>query len=91
MPAVDDYATLATGLDGPFSNQTIVTPSDTVDLTDETRAVYIGAAGALKVTTAGGQTIVIPSGILAVGVPHPMRVTRIWSTGSTATPVVAVW
>lgn len=91
MAAIDDYATLQPGLDSPLIHMAVVTPSDTLDLTDVTRSVYIGAAGALKVTTEGGETLTLASGVLAVGVKHDLRLTRIWATGTTATPIVAAW
>lgn len=73
----------------PPANVALVTPSDSTDLAFVTRAVSFSAAGALKVTTENGQTVVIPSGALAAGVQHAMRVTRIWSTGTGATDIVA--
>lgn len=91
MPALDDFSFLGKTADGPASHAAIVTPSDSTDLASATRAIYIGAAGAVKLTTLGGETLVLASGVLAVGVPHPIRATRIWSTGTTATPIVAVW
>lgn len=91
MAATDDFASLATGLDGPLVHLVNVTPDDANDLAHVTRAVYIGAAGALKVTTVGGETITIPSAVLGAGVAHKMRVTRIWATGTTATPIMAAW
>lgn len=91
MAAIDDYATQATGLDSPLMHLAIVTPSDTVDLTDVSRAIYIGAAGTLKVTTEGGETVTIPSGTLSAGTPHKLRVSRVFATGTTATGIVVGW
>lgn len=91
MAAIDDYASQATGLDSPFAHLAIASPSDTVDLVDVSRVIYIGAAGALKVTTEGGETITIASGVLGVGSPHKLRLSRIWSTGTTATPILVGW
>lgn len=91
MAAIDDYSNQATGLDSALAHLVIVSPSDTVDLVDVSRVIYIGAAGALKVTTEGGETVVIASGVLSAGVPHKLRVSRVWATGTTATPILAGW
>ena len=67
-----------------------VTPADGSDLPDgPSMAVYIGGAGNLKVTTLKGDTLVI-SGLLA-GCVYPFRVSRIWSTSTTATNIIAMY
>jgi len=91
MAAIDDYVTQATGLDSPLAHLALVTPNDTVDLTDVSRVIYIAAAGTLKVTTEGGETVTIASGTLNVGVPHKLRVSRIFATGTTATGIMVGW
>jgi hypothetical protein len=65
-----------------------VTPSDTTDLVAASTAIFVGGAGNLRVTMLGGG-IVTFSG-LPVGW-HPIRVTRVWGTSTTATNIVAVW
>ncbi len=72
-------------------NVALVTPSDSADLTTPTRGVSFATAGALKVTTVGGQEVTIPSGALAAGIIHPLQVKRIWSTGTGAANIVAYW
>lgn len=67
----------------------LVTPDDATDLGFQTRAISFAANGAIRVTTSGGDTVTIPSGALAAGVMHPLQVTRIFSTGTTATGIVA--
>ena len=79
------------GVDAPPRNIALVTPSDSVDLVNESRAISFGTVGAIKVTTSGGQTIVIPSGALAAGVQHAMIIKRIWSTSTTAADIVMYW
>lgn len=64
-----------------------VTPSDSVDLTDgSTKGVLVGVTGNVKITYETGVTDTVA---LAAGVWHPMAVTRIWSTGTTATGIHA--
>lgn len=63
--------------------------SDADDFTTfPVRGVSFGTAGALKVLTAGGDTVTVPSGALAVGVIHPMQLRRVFSTGTTAADIV---
>lgn len=69
----------------PVANLANVTPSDGTDLAVFSRAIYVGTAGAVKLTTVGGQDITTPT--LAVGW-HPIRASRIWSTGTTASNIM---
>ena len=74
---------------GPIENGFAVTPADGADQAQVCRAIWIGGSGDLKVTTRGGDTFTL------VGVPAgtllPLRATRIWSTGTTATNLVALY
>lgn len=65
-----------------------VTPSDSADLTDDARCLWIGGAGAVKVTTVGGSTETF-SGCTA-GSILPVQVRRVFSTGTTATLILAL-
>jgi hypothetical protein len=88
---MSDYADYDSDSTSPPAHAALVTPSDSTDLTDVTRAICFGTAGAIKVTTAGGETVVIPSGALVAGIQHPMRLKRVFSTGTTAASIVAWW
>jgi hypothetical protein len=66
-----------------------VTPDDDNDLTrSPSRDLYIGTGGTLKVTTSDGSVVsfgnVVP-GRLGIGVK------RVWSTGTSATNIVALY
>lgn len=78
-----------TNLDNPLSHGGLVTPSDSVNLTNPSRACIIATAGDVKVTTLGGETFVIPS--VTAGQFLPMRFSRIWSTGTTASNISCWW
>jgi hypothetical protein len=54
------------------------------------RGLIIGGAGIVKLTMETGQTRTLASGVLAVGVIHAMRFTRIWTTTTTATNMFGV-
>lgn len=65
-----------------------VTPSD-VTTFDKTRGVYVGGSGNLAVTMADGSMVVFP--LIATGVIHPLSVTQVRSTDTTATDIVIVY
>ncbi len=66
-----------------------VTPHDSTNLAQE-GILYIGGAGsaALKVTTALGQDVAFAG--VTVGW-FPIRVKRVWSTGTDVTNIVVAW
>ena len=65
-----------------------ITPSDSAELTYVTRGLSFATAGALKVLTMGGNEVTIPSGALAAGIIHPIRVKKVFSTGTGALNIV---
>jgi hypothetical protein len=85
----DPFSNHESGLTSPARNAAAVTPNDSTDLPTAARGLYIGGAGNVKVTMQGGQDVTFTA--LAVGVWYPLSVTRVWSTGTTATNIVAIW
>lgn len=65
-----------------------ITPSDSADLS-QVSVVFVGGAGAVKVTTANGDVVTF-SGAVA-GMTLPVQVRRVWATGTTATLLLAVY
>lgn len=77
-------------LDVNITNQTIqsaaaVVPSDSGTIT-ATKGLYIGGLGDVRVTI-GGTDVTLTN--LAIGVWHPIRVTAVKVTGTTATNILA--
>jgi len=72
----------------PARNAVAVTPSDSVPLTFISQYLYIGGAGNVRVTLAGGDNVLLTA--LAVGVLHRLAVTHVYSTNTTATAIVAL-
>jgi len=72
----------------------LITPNDANNFNDAhgrqvvARAISIAGAGALSVETFTGETVIIPSGALAVGHLHYILVRKVHSTGTTATGIV---
>lgn len=77
-------------IDAPIRYAFSITPADGADITYTTRGLYVGVSGNVKVDLDGGSTAVTLVG-LAAGVVHPLRVTRVYSTDTTATDIVGMY
>ena len=86
--ANDGFNKVARGPAGGPGNLALVTPNDAADLAHVTQWVYLAAAGALRVTTRGGQTVTTPP--MSAGW-HLMELSRIHATGTTATGIMVGW
>ena len=75
----------------PASHVFLITPDNDADLDHVTRAIAFAVAGDIKVDTFGGETVTIPDGVLAAGMMHNIRVTRIYDTGTDATSIVGFY
>jgi hypothetical protein len=84
----DRYKTFSQSLTSPVIDGFAVTPSDGVDLPEQTRALYIGGGGAVSCVLAGGATLTF-AGLLA-GTVLPVRVRRVRATGTTATSILGL-
>jgi hypothetical protein len=75
----------------PATDAQLVTPSDSADLAGGLcRALYIAVGGTLKVTVVKGsdradRTITVGAGVL------PLQVIRVWSTGTSASSIAALY
>ena len=64
-----------------------ITPSNSVDLPNETIAIYLGTPGDLKIDAAEtGAEITFKN--LSNGVFHPIRAKRVYATGTSATEII---
>lgn len=84
----DDFASYTPGLEAPASSGFTITPSDGADLAKATRAIYVGGAGSIRATFVGGGTVTFTG--LQAGVAYPFRVSRVFSTSTTATGLVGL-
>jgi hypothetical protein len=84
----DDFEHHARGLESPASHAAVVTPSDSDDLSDAARGLYIGVAGDLKVTTVGGDIVEFRG--LQGGSVLPVSVKKVFATGQTGTIASAI-
>jgi len=82
------------GSSDPATQAELVIKSDTVDFTlsatyGACRALYVGGTGDVNLITAGNQTILfsaVPAGTLL-----PVQTSRVKSSNTTATLIVALW
>ena len=65
-----------------------VTASDSADLA-QFSVIYVGTGGNVKVITAQGSTVTFPN--VLNGATLPVRVRRVFSTGTTASNFVAIF
>lgn len=72
----------------PAYDMAAVTASDSAKI-KPTRGLYIGGAGNIKVDTAGGSTVTLNGA--AAGSILPVSVDRVYSTGTTATNIIALY
>jgi len=85
----DDFSNAAAGLDSPGNFVKAITGDDSNDLAKVARGLYVGTTGDVKITSAGGTTEIIPS--VPAGAILPIRVKRLFSTGTTAGGIIAIW
>lgn len=64
-----------------------ITPNDSTDLSDKVFALTANTAGNAKVTTVGGQTVIIP---LTAG-QTVVQVKRVFDTDTTASGIVGYY
>lgn len=72
-------------LSDPVGSSFDITPDDDTDLPHETRALYVGGAGHVTAIMRNGVTQLYSN--MPVGW-HPIRITRVLDTGTTATLLV---
>jgi len=82
----DPFAGYAGSLVSPPANAFDVTPSDTQDLPNSVRAIYLAVSGDVKVDMVG-----VGTGLVYPAVPanqwFALRAKRIYATGTTATGI----
>lgn len=85
----DNFANHMPGLSAPASRAFAITPNDSTDLATTTRALQATTgAGLAYIDTVGGDSNVAV--YLPLGVPLPIRATRVRSTSTTATGIVGL-
>lgn len=83
----DFYENHQPGLESPGLHIDTITPSDTAELPRATRGLNVAESGFVRVTTVTGEDGTL---FLAAGVAFPIRVRRVWASGTTATGIVGL-
>ena len=89
MSPQDDAAFTGSGWNSPAVKAFAITPDDSADLARLTRAIYVGVTGNISLILKGDDAAVTFVGVPA-GTILPLRVTRVRSTGTTATDLVGL-
>ena len=84
---VDTFKGYTPSLESPASDASAVAPSDTADLPSYSRGLNVANSGFVRLTTVSGATETI---YVTAGGVFPIRASRIWATGTTATGIVAL-
>ena len=88
MAASDLFKRTTRGPAGGPQHLALVVPNDAADLSHVSQWVYVPAAGTLRVTTRGGETLTAP--VMLAGW-HLIELSRIHATGTTASGIMAGW
>ena len=84
----DRFADRSPSTDGPAFHGFAITPSDSANLPEVTRGLYVGTAGAVRVLMASGAEITFAN--IAAGTILPIRAQRVLASGTTATLVLGL-
>lgn len=84
----DRFSHYNASLESPAGTAFAITPLDGADLTEITRAIYIGQGGDLHVVMLSDAEVVFSN--LPAGMLLPCRVRRVLATGSTAGDLVGL-
>ena len=71
----------------PAGAAAAITPHDTTHFAP-TRGLYVGTGGDVKVTMLDGTAITFTA--MTAGIVHPLQVVMVFSTGTTASNIVAL-
>jgi hypothetical protein len=83
----DKFSGFSASPDDPASSVHAVTPDDATDLPNVTVALNVDTPGTVRVTTLAGDIVDLT---ITAGIAFPVRVSRIWQTGTTATGIRAL-
>lgn len=74
----------------PARNLAAVTPSDSTDLANVAKGLWVGGAGNVSIIAADDSAAVLISGV-AAGTLLPIRAKRVLATNTTATLIVNLY
>lgn len=84
----DRFENRAQSLQAPASDGFEIVPNDSLDLVENSRAIYVGTGGAVSLVMASGSAVVLKN--VAAGSLLPLRVKSIKATGTSAADIVGL-
>lgn len=84
----DRFENRAQSLEAPASHGFDVTPNDSADLVEISRAIYVGTGGAISLVLSSGAALNLAN--VANGSILPLRVKAIKATGTSASDIVGL-
>lgn len=85
----DKFENMRSNLESPAEGAAEITPDDSTDLTQPSRALYVGTGGDVAVQMIDGTSATFAG--VAGGSFLPLRVDRVLATGTTASGIVAIY
>lgn len=82
--AKDRFSSFPTTPDQPATSVVEIIPSDDTDLDEVLLGLNVETRGLVRVTTLDGSSATV---FVAEGIFFPLRVARVWATGTTATGI----
>jgi|OM-RGC.v1.032256369 hypothetical protein len=89
MPAIDTFHQYDTSLISPLTHGFAITPSDSEELSEVTRELYVGGAGNIVLVLKSGDEITLNA--VPAGLRLPYRVRQVRATDTTATHLVGLY
>lgn len=83
----DKFEKFFSNLESPFENMEAAVLSNTEDLQNFSRGIYVGVGGDLNVIPVGSETPILLKNLIQ-GAVYPFRIKRILVTNTTASDIV---
>ena len=84
----DAFANHTVGLTAPATRPEAITPNDDAELTRATRGLYVGQTGNVRFQSVTGDVVTMAN--MQGGILYPVRITKVFATGTTATDLVGL-
>jgi hypothetical protein len=88
MPAIPLFPLTGDEIYYPARRAFAITPHDTNQIAYETKGLYVGTTGAVKVTMYDGSEVTFTA--VPAGAILPIVVKIVWSTGTTASTILGL-
>ena len=89
LSGADKFSSYSASLNSPAEDAFAITPHNTNDLANFTRAIWVGGTGDVKVDMVGSGTVTftaVPAGYMLA-----VRASRVYATGTGATALIGVY